>query len=242
MHRSATRVWRFVIRIAIAGSLSAKGSWARDMARVRGGITTSRGGTAPGAREDDQLSLSCRSSRSPQMANRPASFRRTRTQCSHRANRPTQPLQSWSRRRPRTAQDCARAPCSADMWPCVYSIRSKCRAMLRRKCNIYAPPKGGARPEGPPQRSINDDSHAIDHRAQRPPDSPQSPVRADAAQVALRASRAPCENAGKTTDITNTTRVLTIMHQSEYGGSEAHSPRQPQPRQSRTIPFTFLPD
>jgi len=44
------------------------------------------------------------------------------------------------------------------------------------------------------------------------------------------------------TDITNTTRVLTIMHQSEYGGSEAHSPRQPQPRQSRTIRFTFLPD
>jgi hypothetical protein len=44
------------------------------------------------------------------------------------------------------------------------------------------------------------------------------------------------------TDITNTTRVLTIMHQSEYGGSETHSPRQPQPRQSRTIRFTFLPD
>ena len=46
------------------------------------------------------------------------------------------------------------------------------------------------------------------------------------------------------TDITNTTRVLTIMHQSEYGdeGSEADSPRQPPARQSRTIRFTFLPD
>ena len=47
------------------------------------------------------------------MARRPASCRTRRTQCSHRPNHREQPLQS--RRRPRTAQDYARVPRSADM-------------------------------------------------------------------------------------------------------------------------------